>query len=51
MGAPGPQSALFYDAPATAQPELRFDEDGANEGEQGGKADEPGGDEDLSLLN
>lgn len=46
---PGPQSALgLYDTPVNEQPELRFDENRADEGD---RDDEPGEEDDRARLN
>jgi chromatin segregation and condensation protein Rec8/ScpA/Scc1 (kleisin family) len=48
----GPQSALgLFDTPVNDQPELRFDEDGSGESDQGDGDDEPGEEDDRALLN
>jgi len=48
-----PQSALgLFDSPVVGdQHELRFDEDGSDDNDQGDKDDEPGEEDDRALLN
>jgi segregation and condensation protein A len=47
-----PQSALtHHGTPANNQHELRFDEDGSDDNDQGDKDDEPGEEDDRALLN